>query len=67
MKKKSLSAKKTIHKKLLINLEDPLINKIYKDFNNFIKINLKNSNFSVATAVFRDMNKAIKIINIFLI
>ena len=48
MKKKSLSAKKPIHKKLLINLEDPLINKIYKDFNNFIKINLKNSNFSVA-------------------
>ena len=48
MKKKSLSAKKKIHKKLLINLKDPLIGKIYKDFNNFIKINLKKSNFSVA-------------------
>ena len=48
MKKKSLSAKKKIHKKLLINLKDPLIDKIYRDFNNFIKINLKNSNFSVA-------------------
>ena len=48
MKKKSLSAKKRIHNKLLINLKDPLIDKIYKDFNSFIKINLKKSNFSVA-------------------
>ena len=48
MKKKSLSAKKKIHKKLLINLKDPLIDKIYKDFSNFVKINLKKSNFSVA-------------------
>ena len=48
MKKKSLSAKKKVHKKLLINLKDPLIDKIYKDFNNFVKINLKKSNFSVA-------------------
>ena len=48
MKKKSLSAKKKIHNKLLINLKNPLIYKIYKDFNNFIKINLNQSNFSVA-------------------
>ena len=43
-----MSAKKKIHKKLLINLKDPLIDKIYKDFSNFVKINLKKSNFSVA-------------------
>ena len=48
MKKKSLSAKKKIHNKLLINLKNPLINKIYKDFDNFIKFNLNKSNFSVA-------------------
>ena len=48
MKKKSLSAKKKIHNKLLINLKNPLIYKIYKDFNNFVKINLNQSNFSVA-------------------
>ena len=50
MKKKSLSAKKKIHKKLLINLKKPLINKIYKDFNNFVKFNLNKSNFSVAVS-----------------
>ena len=50
MKKKSLSAKKTIHKKLLINLKDPLIGKIYKDFNNFIKFNLNKPSFSVAVS-----------------
>ena len=48
MKKKSLSAKKKIHNKLLINLKNPLINKIYKDFNNFVKFNLNKSSFSVA-------------------
>ena len=48
MKKKSLSAKKKIHKKLLINLKNPLIYKIYKDFNNFVEFNLNKSNFSVA-------------------
>ena len=47
MKKKSLSAKKKIHKKLLVNLKNPLIYKIYKDFNNFIKLNLKKCSFSV--------------------
>jgi len=36
MKKKSLSVKKTIHKKLLINLKDPVISKIFKIFNNFL-------------------------------
>jgi len=48
MKKKSLSAKKKIHNKLLIILKNPSIYKIYKDFNNFVKFNLNNSNFSVA-------------------
>ena len=48
MKKKSLSAKKKIHNKLLINLKNPSIYKIYKDFNNFVKFNLNKSNFSVA-------------------
>ena len=50
MKKKSLSAKKKIHNKLLINLKNPLIYKIYKDFNNFVKFNLNKSNFSVAVS-----------------
>jgi len=50
MKKKSLSAKKKIHKKLLTHLKNPLIYKIYKDFNNFIKFNLIKSNFSVAVS-----------------
>ncbi len=48
MKKKSLSAKKKIHKKLLINLRNPLISKIYKNFDNFIKLNLYKYNFAVA-------------------
>ena len=48
MKKKSLSAKKKIHNKLLSHLRNPLINKIYKDFDNLVKFNLKKSNFSVA-------------------
>ena len=48
MKKKSLSAKKKIHNKLLSNLKDPLIYNIYKDFSNFVKSNLNESSFSVA-------------------
>ena len=48
MKKKSLSAKKKIHNKLLIHLKNPLISKIYKEFDNFIKFNLNKFNFSVA-------------------
>ena len=48
MKKKSLSAKKRIHNKLLISLKDPVIYKIYKNFSNFLKLNLNNLNFSVA-------------------
>ena len=38
MKKKSLSAKKIIHNKLLSYLKNPSINKIYKEFK--ILINL---------------------------
>ena len=48
MKKKSLSAKKKIHNKLLSHLRNPLINKIYKEFINFNKFNLGKSSFSVA-------------------
>ena len=48
MKKKSLSAKKKIHNKLLSYLKNPLINKIYKDFDSLVKSNLNGSNFSVA-------------------
>ena len=50
MKKKSLSAKKKIHNKLLTYLKNPLINKIYKEFENFIKFNLNKSTFSVAVS-----------------
>ena len=45
-----MSAKKKIHNKLLINLKIPLIYKIYKDFNNFVKFNLNQFNFSVAVS-----------------
>ena len=45
MKKKSLSAKKKIHNKLLIHLKNPKVSKIYKDFDNFVKFN-----FSVAVS-----------------
>ena len=48
MKKKSLSAKKKIHNKLLIHLKNPLIRKLYKEFDNFILLNLKKFDFSVA-------------------
>ena len=50
MKKKSLSAKKKIHSKLLIHLKNPKISKIYKEFQNFNKFNLNNFNFSVAVS-----------------
>ena len=48
MKKKSLSAKKKIHNKLLIHLKNPLITKIYKEFEEFIKFNTNKSNLSIA-------------------
>ena len=50
MKKKSLSAKKKIHKKLLNYLKKPLINRIYQKYENFIKFNLSKSTFSVAVS-----------------
>jgi len=50
MKKKSLSAKKKIHKKLLNYLKYPLINRIYKNYSNYIKFNLKKSTFSTAVS-----------------
>ena len=39
MKKKSLSAKKKIHKKLIKYLKNPRINKIYKDFEKSLIVN----------------------------
>ncbi len=42
MKKKSLSAKKTIHKLLTKHLEDNKINKIFNYFKNYLKKNLGN-------------------------
>ena len=45
MKKKSLSAKKKIHNKLLIHLKNPKISKIYKEFKNSLNIS---NNFAVA-------------------
>ncbi len=50
MKKKSLSAKKKIHKRLLNYLKDPLINRIYKNYSNYIKLNIKKSTFSSAVS-----------------
>tara|TARA_B100000959_G_scaffold281232_1_gene344858 strand:- start:204 stop:1247 length:1044 start_codon:yes stop_codon:yes gene_type:complete len=50
MKKKSLSAKKKIHNKLLTHLKNPLIKNYYKEFDNFIKFNLKRPSFSVAVS-----------------
>tara|TARA_B100001540_G_scaffold214048_1_gene188874 strand:- start:142 stop:1185 length:1044 start_codon:yes stop_codon:yes gene_type:complete len=50
MKKKSLSAKKKIHNKLLIHLKNPKVSKIYKDFDDFIKSNLNKFSFSVAVS-----------------
>ena len=47
MKKKSLSAKKKIHKKLLNYLKNPLISKIFRDFENF----LFNYNYTKSFAV----------------
>ena len=48
MKKKSLSVKKKTHNKLLIHLKNPIISKIYKEFEGYIKLNLNKFNFSVA-------------------
>jgi len=50
MKKKSLNAKKIIHKKLLNYLKDPLISKIYKNFNNFLFVNNNFKKLSVAVS-----------------
>ena len=50
MKKKSLNAKKIIHKKLLTYLKDPLISKIYKNFNSFLFVNNNFKKLSVAVS-----------------
>jgi len=50
MKKKSLSVKKKIRNTLLTHLKNPLISKVYKEFNSSIKFNLNRSNFSVAVS-----------------
>ena len=41
MKKKSLSAEKTIHKNLLNYLKNPKIDKIYRDFENILLLDNK--------------------------
>ena len=41
MKKKSLSVKKLIHKSFFNNLKNNKINKIFKEFNNYLNSNLK--------------------------
>ena len=49
MKKKSLSAKKIIHSKLIKHLKDPKINNIFRVFNNNLKfINEKNTAVAVS-------------------
>ena len=48
MKKKSSSVKKKNHNKLLIHLKNPVISKIYKEFEDYVKFNLNKSSFSVA-------------------
>ena len=50
MKKKSLSAKKTIHKNLLNHLKNPKIGKIYKDFENLLLLDNKIKSFAIAVS-----------------
>ena len=50
MKKKSLSAKKKIHKKLLNCLNDPIIARIYKKFNKILFTNNSFNKISVAVS-----------------
>jgi len=50
MKKKSLSAKKTIHKNLLNYLKNPKIGKIYRDFENILLLDNKIKSFAIAVS-----------------
>ena len=50
MKKKSLNAKKKIHKKLLNYLKNPLISKIFRDFENFLLNYNDTKSFAVAVS-----------------
>ena len=50
MKKKSLSAKKKIHNNLLNYLKNPIIGKIYKDFENLLILDNKVKNLSIAVS-----------------
>ena len=50
MKKKSLSAKKTIHKNLLNYLKNPKIGKIYRDFENLLLLDNKIKSFAIAVS-----------------
>ena len=50
MKKKSLNAKKKIHKKLLNYLKNPLISKIFRDFENFLHNCNDAKSFAVAVS-----------------
>ena len=40
MKKKSLSAKKKIHKNLLKNLNNQKINRVFREFTNYLDFNV---------------------------
>jgi len=50
MKKKSLSAKKIIHKNLLNYLKNPIISKIYKDFENLLLLDNKVNCLAIAVS-----------------
>ena len=50
MKKKSLSAKKIIHKKLLSYLKDPIVKKVYSEFCKILKNYIKSNKISVAVS-----------------
>ena len=51
MKKKSLSAKKTIHKSLLNHLNNKKINKVYKEFNNYLDSNVEEKTSKFGSAI----------------
>ena len=50
MKKKSLSAKKIIHKKLLSYLKDPIVKKVYSEFCKILNSHIKLKKISVAVS-----------------
>ena len=51
MKKKSLSAKKKIHRNLLKNLNNQKINRVYKEFRNYLNFNVKKKILKFGVAI----------------